>query len=378
MVDASTGEAVTTIRIVNVPSYTNEADFNSWFLFAPGFEVATVSPARAPGASQTGWAKFESAEAAESAIYNLDGRFLVNCPEGTKLKVEWAKKNFKPSNPNKKRPHPDEENYSLPYTQPSHYSPVVVQPPPAVRPQPPTVPPPVARTSSTLFIGKLTSDVGEKDFLEVFDLCAGFERLKYVSPTEGKAGMCFAKFDSPENASQALQTVEGFALPSHPDVPLMVTFAKNDLDQPSRSSTSDRTWAPAPTPDAAPRKSWGAGGLDRHNPPYVEPYTEPTLAQAQGNTPCDTMFIGNLAPTVTEVELVHALATLPGFVRLKFVGEGTQKPMAFALFDSTSNCNEGIHAFHGNSLPAAPMQALICQYAKNSLDKPTPKYQRQV
>lgn len=90
-------KSVTTIKVLNVPTHTTEADFNSWFLCAPGFEVGTVIPSREPGASQTGRAKFSSVEAAQGAINILNGRPLWNCPKKTRLKVEWAMTDLKAS-----------------------------------------------------------------------------------------------------------------------------------------------------------------------------------------------------------------------------------------------------------------------------------------
>merc|ERR1711988_992039 len=86
-----------------------------------------------------------------------------------------------------------------------------------------------------------------------------------------------------------------------------------------------------------------------------------------GGAPCDTMYIGNLAVTVTEAELNGVLYSFDGFERAKFIGIGTDKAMAFALFDSAQSCEAAIHALHGNALPSSPYTALVCQYSKNSL-----------
>lgn len=371
--DLGTSEAVTTVRVLNVPSYTNEADFSNWFLFAHGFEAAKLSSGRQGG--QIGWAKFDSVDTAQLAIQTLENRPLANCPEGTVLRAEWANKNYKPSNP-LKRPHPEEDHYSTPHTHgglaPAP-TPVRVPPPqfaqaPPFRGTPDTMAG-AGRNSSTLYFGKLTSDVGEQDFYELFGLCEGFERLKYVPPTEGKSGMCFAKFVSPYSAEMAKARVAGFALPSNPNVPLQVAFAKNDLDQPGNRGAVE----------VAPPLAASNGGFaeDYRYRPRFAPAPPAAPPVDTGSTPCDTMFIGNIAPNTTENELVNMLTTLQGFVRVKFVGEGTQRPMAFVLFDSEYACRVGIETLHGNALPSARNQALLCQFSKNSLDKPTPKYARQ-
>jgi hypothetical protein len=378
MAPPSNEEPVTTIRILNVPSYTNEADFNNWFLFAQGFEVATLAPSRGPGSLQTGWVRFDSTEAAQWAIQHLDWRPLPHCPEETTLKAEMANKNFKSANPSKKRPHPDEDVYggSASYSRP-HGPGGYVVPPPRSLPSSSvytngsagltgggaTAASGQYRPSSTLFIGKLSPDVAEEDFSQLFGMCEGFERLKFVPPAEGKSGMVFAKFASSDYADKAIARVATYALPSDPSVPLQATFAKNDLDQPS-------TRGPV-VPPAPPLPGYST--YDTQSA-LVSPMGS---SSAGGSPPCDTMFIGNLAATTTEHELVSMLSMLSGYVRVKFVGESTQRPMAFVLFDSVNSCRAAISQLHGNGLPGAPNQALLCQFAKNSLDKPTPKYMRQ-
>jgi len=362
-------EVITTIRISNIPSYTNEADFHHWFLFADGFEEAKIGPSNR-GNTQTGWAKFERQDQASTAIMWLDQRTLKGCPEGSRLKVELAVKNLKPNNPYK-RPHTD--------MQAQGYSPYASQ----------GANPNGGGASSTLFVGKISPEVAEGDFHQLFGLCEGFERLKYVPPSEGRGGMCFAKFSTPDHAEKARQTVSAFALPSNPHQPLQVTFARNDLDQPNVGGKGAGRMPPAP--------GLGGGGFgDQGYENYDQGGFSTGGQQAPGgfsmggqqapglgapSTVSDTMYIGGISTTITEASLVNALATLRGFVRVKFCGEGTAKPFALVLFNSKELCQAAIDQLQGMALPDAPDQALVCQFAKNSLDakdgKGGNKYMRQ-
>lgn len=86
------------------------------------------------------------------------------------------------------------------------------------------------------------------------------------------------------------------------------------------------------------------------------------------NPPCDTMFIGSLAAGVRPGELLEFLSKIPGYVRLRMSGS-RQTPVAFVLFDSVHSCSEALPRLHGTTLPSSPQQALVCEFARNSLDK---------
>jgi len=362
--DFGTGlnEVVTTIRISGVPSHVTEADFNCWFMFAPGFERATLAPNKGPpGSPQAGWAKFNTVEEAQTAIMHLNGRQLTaeQSASGGVLSAEIAKKNFKPRNPLKQtfetrethgvQPEIEvpsllglDQGWSSSWQQDQSASLVdVAQPSPSG-----------AIPISTLFLWKLKQGTTEEQLSHMFsEYCTGFERMKFVEPTDAKWGMCFVKFLTVAHASTALQTISCLALPSNPAEALAVDYAKGELDQPKQAGHAASTGSQYRAPLALP--------------------VQPQAVPPRGNAPCDTMFVGNLAPSVSEDELANALTTLHGFERMKMVGEGTDKVMAFALFDSIQSCADAIQALHGNALPSAPTQAVLCQYSKNSLGKST-------
>lgn len=381
---------ITTVRVVGVPQSSTDAEFNCWFMCAYGFEQATLGPPQQNG-GRSGWARFSSGEAAQAVITALNGRQLSaeQSPEQPVLSAEFAKKNFKASSNLAKRQRStyDAPSHAVPPPSgmaASPYSAVVMPPPAAVRPASPRGD---SGSCSTLYIRDLDASATEEELYYCLHGFAGFERLKFTPPSQGKTGMCWAKFGSPQEAHSALQELSASALPSNPTTALQVQLAKNDLDEPSRKRDFDgmgggvgpaspspfvqkiaaalqnTSRAPSPAPAAYSAGGGGGGGGGAAG-----------WGGARGNPPCDTMFVGNLAPSVTEYELLGVLHMLPGFTRVKFVGEGTPKPMAFAQFESIDSCMQAVQSFDGSSVASAPQQAIRCSFSKNSLDRPTPKY----
>jgi len=346
-------ETVTTIRVINVPSHTTDTEFNCWFLFAAGFEQGTLVPTRGPDQSQLGWARFATVETAQHAIDMLNGRPLTEdqSPLGTVLAADFARSNYRPNPNTKKRP--------LAMTVPG--MPPAATPQYVPMPQKPMPPPQGAPQSGgrigTLFLGGLPDGVCEQEMNMFFSgHCEGFERLKFANAGDGRAGMAWAKFVSPDYAEAALTTImQGVSLPSCPEFQLRGEFARNDLDK--------TPGGPGMHPQHATRNPQYA------TPQYAAPQQHAPAAVENGSAGCDTMFVGCLPPTVTEEELSGALMTVPGFVRSKLVGQGEPRPVAFVLFDSGENCLAAVSALHGAALPSAPEQAITCEPAKNSLDK---------
>ncbi|CAE8631928.1 unnamed protein product [Polarella glacialis] len=96
------GEVITSIRVSNMPPHITESEFNCWFLFAHGFEQATLAPSKTPGGQQAGWARFATVEAAQQAVQYLSGLQLsldMSRCVPTKLAAEMARKNFKVRHP---------------------------------------------------------------------------------------------------------------------------------------------------------------------------------------------------------------------------------------------------------------------------------------
>eukprot|EP00747_Dinoflagellata_sp_TGD_P123334 gnl/TRDRNA2_/TRDRNA2_173799_c5_seq3.p1 gnl/TRDRNA2_/TRDRNA2_173799_c5~~gnl/TRDRNA2_/TRDRNA2_173799_c5_seq3.p1 ORF type:complete len:391 (+),score=71.90 gnl/TRDRNA2_/TRDRNA2_173799_c5_seq3:174-1346(+) len=380
------GERITTIRISGLPSHTREADFNCWFLFAADFEQATL----APGQQGCGWARFRTIEAAQAAIDYLNGLALTPdmSSEGVVLKAELANKNFKPRDPNRPTKRPREEPLPVVSAMQKLLSPHSSSAPSRDYHQGPRNG--GASQSSTLFLRKLGEYATEEELMHLFESrCDGFERLKFVAATTDKDAMCFAKFQTVHHAEIAQASIDGYILHSCPSTPLQVEFAKNDLDMPKTQGKGGSGKADAHHGDGYSKggsfhrqehdygASQGRGYSTHHGsqqgyraapPPSRGAASSVPMPKGANNAPCDTMFMTQIFES-PEYEIEGALQTMPGFIRLKLINEGTDKCMAFALFDSVQAAAEGIEAFHGTSLPSAPHRAIMCDFAKNSLDK---------
>lgn len=285
---------------------------------------------------------------------------LSSSTEMNVLSAELANKNFKPSNQAKRQK----------IVHHSSTSTVV----------------PTLGMCSTLFIGNLDTNATEQDLIFTMQTyCDGFERLKFVPSSSGKTGKCWAKFSSPLAAANALHNLEGAYLSANPSAILQVELAKNDLDQPSHAKeapgASGQTafvqkiaaalQAPRQRQEHALHSTSGGFSNGSGTPIGASRHLGALPSRGHRNPPCDTMFIGGLTSLTTEAELQSSLILRSGFVRLKFVGEGTAKSMAFAQFDSIESCERAMEALQATSLPSAPSQALKCTFSKNPLDAPS-------
>lgn len=264
---------ITTIRVSGIPAHTTTYEFNCWFLFAPGFEQATLAPGSGgPNGAKAGWARFNSVEAAMASMEFLNGRMLTEdmTPEVSifPLRAEMAKSQYKPSS---KRKAADaglmqvqdlvaEQQRAVPAagwgaavstltpaaqqligypTAPQGaygaygagaYGVAAYQPPPLAIPA--LAPIGAIGGQRTLYIGKLQQTASHeelKQFVEGY--LPGYLAMKYVHATPEKDGFCLVQFDSADNAARALQAIPGYALASNPTETLKADFAKNELNQ---------------------------------------------------------------------------------------------------------------------------------------------------
>lgn len=135
--DGTPAEEITTVFIVGFPEDMTEREFQNLFLFAPGFQAATLkapgptSPNASAKLKQTiGFARFRTRNEALAARDGLHGR-RIDSDRGAVLKTEMAKKNLH-----------TKAQRAQPLAQPLSASgtlPPPPPPPPAVPPVPPHV-----------------------------------------------------------------------------------------------------------------------------------------------------------------------------------------------------------------------------------------------
>lgn len=378
------GEVVTTIRVINVPSHTTVHEFNCWFIFAEGFEQAKLVPTRGQGASQLGWARFSTVEAAEIAIGQLNGLQLseYQSPEQNLLSAEFAKSNFRPTQGPAKRPAPT-------WTPPQAVAPPVVhiQPPPPAQPPPAAVyaaaaaahvVPPPQPPCSTLFVGGLSYACTEAELQEFFaGTFNGFERLKFKPSPEGRAGVCWVKFVSPRFAQTAFQimTDTQCVLSSNPNTPLTPEWSKNDLDAPRSEADAyvpkiPHTVATVPTVVPPARVVKAHHVVAPPPPPAVRVVQPPQRSEPVSST----LFVGGLVPAVTEEELYDFFASyFDGFDRIKYmVATGGKPGVCFAKFATPEHAQAAFQALNENgyTLSSNPSEVLRPEWARNDLDAP--------
>lgn len=382
----SQSDVIVTVRVSGLPPHVTESEFNCWFLFAPGFEQATLAPNRQPGQPQAGWARFSTTETAQTALDYLNGLQLTpdmspGCD--TVLKAEPAKNNFKPRVSTPKQPAPLQAAMpGLRASPPAQWSGSAIQ----VQGSPnsgATGDSSGTTPCSTLFVWKLQASATEEELVAIcFEACPGFERLKFVPCSEGRGGRCFIKFISELHAANALQVLREVALPSNPtSEALQVDYARAELDQPKNAMPpAHQPQQQQPlmlSPHLQRQPLLLQPQLPQRQPQQLQQdvmgrQAVGSFAPAQetrGNAPCDTMWMGNLGTLFLEAELSAVMSTVRGYERMKFIGEGTDKAMAFVQFDCVQSCSAAISALHLSTLPIAPSVVLNCRFSKNSLGK---------
>ncbi|KAI9342848.1 hypothetical protein BDR26DRAFT_801541, partial [Obelidium mucronatum] len=212
-----------------------DREFQNMFIFAPGFEAATLKfPANfdaddgipAYKKQIIGFAKFRSRKEANYARDYLTGR-KVDLERGSVLKAEIAKKNL----------HIKQRSNTISSTSgsatgnsndmtPTGYGNGSVTPAgiasagfrcPADQNPP----------CNTLYVGNLATNTNETELRELFQRCPGYKRMSFRSRPNGP--MVFVEFDSIMYAQQALGDMHGTLLSTSVKGGIRLSFSKNPL-----------------------------------------------------------------------------------------------------------------------------------------------------
>lgn len=202
---ASNGAGAVTISIANIPLQTTDAEFNRWFLFASGFEVATIITTTSKG--HVGLARFSTLSTAETAVSALNGRqlFEEDSPQEIVLSVEFATSQSIP--PSHKRPFSDLD-LQPGLRQVAVYASTLSD----------------GSGSDTLVIEKISSAASEAEVHAAAGSLQGFVDMKYITDA-GEKPMAFLRFESVEACAEATRTLRCSALPSAPTEVLECKFA---------------------------------------------------------------------------------------------------------------------------------------------------------
>ncbi|KAK9893308.1 hypothetical protein P389DRAFT_130942, partial [Cystobasidium minutum MCA 4210] len=222
-----------------------EREFQNMFLFARGFEAATLkipastAAAREPNTTNKkqiiGFAKFRSKDDAMIARDVLSGR-KIDPEKGCVLKAEMAKKNL-----HVKKSGSDVQGTSLPILKPE----LLATPREGAsaldrlaererqREWPDDNTP-----ISTLYVGGLPSSLPslagsvsasqlEDALRSVFSRCPGFRRMSFRHKSQGP--MCFIEFEDTQHATRALNEIYGHTLGGLVKGGIRLAYSKNPL-----------------------------------------------------------------------------------------------------------------------------------------------------
>lgn len=113
----------------------------------------------------------------------------------------------------------------------------------------------------------------------------------------------------------------------------------------------------------------------------------PPANPADQNPPCNTLYVGNLPPDTTEIELRTLFQTQPGFKRLSFRTKQTNGvvshhgPMCFVEFDDVAFATRALAELYGRTLPrvngnSSNKGGIRLSFSKNPLGVRGPGQQR--
>lgn len=236
-----------------------------------------------------------------------------------------------------------------------------------------------------LTISGLAPDITEREFAGIFLFCSyasdpllvrsgsGSDELNAATPTTGRVTISsevqaiaardrleasghfgvFAKFliapcdDSSVIGDDSAGLDEIFYTPCGGSNPRLDDFPRVWADLGSRSSSICAISAASSASIAAQRKS-----------------SLPSLCAE--NSPCNTLYVGNLPATVNEDELVAVFRKCVGFKRLSFRLK-PNGPMCFVEFEDIHCATVAMHDLYGVMLSCSGRSGIRLSYSKNPL-----------
>eukprot|EP01135_Chromosphaera_perkinsii_P009582 Nk52_evm32s1810 gene=Nk52_evmTU32s1810 len=280
----------------------------------------------------------------------------------------------------------------------------------------------------TLFVSGLPFDVKARELYLLFRFCAGYEGSQLKAT--GKQPVAFVTFESRASAESAKAALQG--LPFDPDLPqtLRLEYARSNTTkrqnfrkfqnraQPqqqepffngtnaSAQSEVNRQVQPidngnpllhSAAPSAPKMKPMNAPfyrTLETPNNPNhiwnshgLTPYSDLAKPSAQeslfnqhvsslvlpsqspsSNIPCNTLFVANLPPDVSEQDMTDAFRRFPGFTRVRLHHKGSTV-VSFVEFEDVDCAARSMGALQGATLSPTGMErgGIRIEFAKNKM-----------
>ncbi|KAK4267331.1 hypothetical protein QN277_024125 [Acacia crassicarpa] len=237
----------------------------------------------------------------------------------------------------------------------------------------------------TLFVSGLPEDVKAREIHNLFRRRPGFDscQLKYTG--RGNQVVAFATFFNHQSAMVALHALNGIKFDPQAGSVLHIELARSNsrrkrkpglgayavIDK--RSKGQDDTQASSsddgdgeseePLGDVTLMKS-GEATVHSDDAANVNEQQE---KGAHGGI-CSTLFIANLGPNCTEIELKQAFSAYPGFSMVKMRSRGGM-PVAFADFTETEQATKAMQELQGSSLSSSDRGGMHIEYARSKMRK---------
>ncbi|KAF7814155.1 U2 small nuclear ribonucleoprotein B''-like [Senna tora] len=250
---------------------------------------------------------------------------------------------------------------------------------------------------NTLFVSGLPDDVKAREIHNLFRRRPGFDscQLKYTG--RGNQVVAFATFFNHQSAMAALHALNGVKFDPQSGSVLHIELArsnsrrkrkpgggpyvvidkrtKGEADAQGSSSDDERgdkeVRIESDEPfgnhgnhcDLASMKS-GETAVSSDDAAHINEQHEKS---ADGGA-CSTLFIANLGPNCTEVELKQAFSMYTGFNMIKMRTRGGM-PVAFADFKEIDQATNAMEELQGSSLASSDRGGMHIEYARSKMRK---------
>ncbi|XP_021893913.1 uncharacterized protein LOC110811665 [Carica papaya] len=245
----------------------------------------------------------------------------------------------------------------------------------------------------TLFIAGLPDDVKPREIYNLLREFPGYEssHLRGPSQSQNSQPFAFAVFSDQQSAVAAMHALNGMVFDLEKGSSLYIDLAKSNSR--SKRSRADDEW---PGSDKKARgsisRSIPDSGFGSVHLPGMSNSAYNTIgysstqshesfdaraangtasrlnnSTAQNATPCPTLFVANLGPTVTEQELTQVFSSCPGFLKLKM--QSTYgAPVAFVDFQDTACSTGALNSLQGTILYSSSAgDGMRLEYARSRM-----------
>ncbi|KAI8845227.1 hypothetical protein BJ741DRAFT_527132, partial [Chytriomyces cf. hyalinus JEL632] len=308
---------ITTIFVVGFPEDIQDREFQNMFVFAPGFEAATLKfPANfaeddgVPAYKKQiiGFAKFRSRKEANFARDYLTGR-KVDTERGSILKAEIAKKNLHV----KRSATATTADFHAPQTPTPD---TLLSLPPGLKIS--------TKNASSMSSGPMTAPMSQTT-----SLLSSLGEQRTHSNNSSMLG---------SNDSRSAANPLGSKFP-----PLSISIPNAGSVTPTLQS--------APFSNAVTAAGVASAGF---------------RCPADQNPPCNTLYVGNLATNTNETELRDLFSRVIGYKRMSYRMR-PNGPMVFVEFESITSAQQALQDMHGTLLSTSTKGGIRLSFSKNPL-----------